>query len=1428
MLFDKNSKLLKEKFPHLALELKEPGHTGVEFEVIQSKTGLPVARVIRNNRRVFLNSPYDPVSEADRWLGSLEEKKDDYLLVGGSGFLYHLKALSGRRNFKRIIVYEPCREVFLSCLHEVDWEPLLKGLDFLLVVGDAHQDNAQLLIDYLGASYFGDLKSSLGVTLLPAYRELFSGEIAAFQEKITETLRLIRVNLDTNELFAKQWLVNGLKNLNSMAGSPVIKDYFHQFSGVPAIIVSAGPSLEKNIHLLNAVKEKAVIICAGTSIRAMLHHGVRPHFLVGFDGGQVNRLVYNDLDLHDINLVYSSRFFHEIVTNYNGPKILMKNDVETFPDLLALTQGMEIGTVRSGFSVAHTCLDLAAKLGCNPIVLIGQDLAYTDNKHYAEGQVASFQNLVDNQLVIRKDFEGRDIVTSKKFESFKFVFERIIAELDPGIRVINATEGGLPITGAPNRKLDQVLAEHCQMEREISQRIRVIYERGLQDTKRRRMDFNSIALKLKTLVNQGITGMEGLIGRLQELRRVTFSEAFDRNKLLPAFQQIASAYEMVVSRREFDILLKSLRDSKLLVIKMRMAEVNMVATREEFDGILQSSLLFFSETQKYLEYIRDCMKDIVPAAVKEEQSSVSFGLNSETCRSFEGRIKRGETLNEIQRTLDRVISRGSNGDEMARALYLRGLISIRSNQLGKAVIDLEQAVALDKSLAKAYFMLFRLSQKGKDLVTACTYLERCRHLNYRTEYCLRRQIKNYYLIKDYVAVNNFITEHREKLTPRRFFSILLGECLSFLGLGTEAEKVWNSLLQNGGISDALHRRLSRPLGDGGSNPYQKNYEANQDFFRKLGFVSEDYGQVRYKAFPYLSGELVYDGNIGGIISGVQSSKKCDLTLTPKDGLIVHDADGVGVFKRLQKILNEAKTAGNPSELAQIPVFIVERSREHWSLMMQLFDFNNFNEWTNMHFCIAPTDEELQNVFLDESAPIPNVIYGVEPDRIKRLLAEVLTIKNEIYRKRLEELAEYYQSQDIKEPHKVLLVSSITDNLLLHYGKAIQNYLNESGYTCLLHLESAPYYRFTSYADAKLVNDFRPDLVIHLFAVQEELEVFRELPVHFISWRITGRLIYANLKAFCVNQRVLFTGNLKTTAAFTNNGYSLAQDDFVPLPVTAGEHRAISDNRVNPISIIGDLDSPEDLFCNLATIILGMLPGSKPARADMESAVQSVYFSLLKEYFNHEQFDTLPDTIYQELIESNLKRYHVVLEVPKLQYIAYLFRRELEKMVFKILQARWAINSLKGCEIAIYGSGWDRDPAFRSFYRGNNTFLNDEDGFMQSVLGSKINLYIGNMMPNQSYFQPDLINGIAGGGFFMVNDLLVKEYGDTVLEPFAGLLITYGGKEEMLNKVEFYLDHEEERRQQAARLKEHVLQKFSLPRVVSLVLKKWEMTTKLIN
>ena len=158
LLFDKNSKLLKEKFPHLALELKEPGHTGVEFEVIQSKTGLPVARVIRNNRRVFLNSPYDPVSEADRWLGSLEEKKDDYLLVGGSGFLYHLKALSGRRNFKRIIVYEPCREVFLSCLHEVDWEPLLKGLDFLLVVGDAHQDNAQLLIDYLGASYFGDLK----------------------------------------------------------------------------------------------------------------------------------------------------------------------------------------------------------------------------------------------------------------------------------------------------------------------------------------------------------------------------------------------------------------------------------------------------------------------------------------------------------------------------------------------------------------------------------------------------------------------------------------------------------------------------------------------------------------------------------------------------------------------------------------------------------------------------------------------------------------------------------------------------------------------------------------------------------------------------------------------------------------------------------------------------------------------------------------------------------------------------------------------------------------------------------------------------------------------------------------------------------------------------------------------------------------------
>jgi hypothetical protein len=116
-----------------------------------------------------------------------------------------------------------------------------------------------------------------------------------------------------------------------------------------------------------------------------------------------------------------------------------------------------------GATVAHLAYYLARHLGCDPVLLAGQDLGFTDGQYYAAGaqihqvwasELNPFRSLemfewervkrMGGALRKAKDASGEDIYTDEQMATYLVQFERdFLADKERGLKTFDATEGGV-------------------------------------------------------------------------------------------------------------------------------------------------------------------------------------------------------------------------------------------------------------------------------------------------------------------------------------------------------------------------------------------------------------------------------------------------------------------------------------------------------------------------------------------------------------------------------------------------------------------------------------------------------------------------------------------------------------------------------------------------------------------------------------------------------------------------------------------------------------------------------------------------------------------------------------------------------------------------------------------------------------------------
>lgn len=116
---------------------------------------------------------------------------------------------------------------------------------------------------------------------------------------------------------------------------------------------------------------------------------------------------------------------------------------------------------------------IAVYLGCNPIIFIGQDLAYTDGKYHADSCNDTTESDTVDDMIEVEGIDGNKVFTNSVWHTFLMWMEKFIIH-NPNNIYIDATEGGAKIHGTKIMPLRQAITKYCIQDGFIQDKIHTI------------------------------------------------------------------------------------------------------------------------------------------------------------------------------------------------------------------------------------------------------------------------------------------------------------------------------------------------------------------------------------------------------------------------------------------------------------------------------------------------------------------------------------------------------------------------------------------------------------------------------------------------------------------------------------------------------------------------------------------------------------------------------------------------------------------------------------------------------------------------------------------------------------------------------------------------------------------------------------------
>lgn len=432
----------------------------------EARDGSFILGMVRNGKKVMLNSTYRPNEESKKYAEKicLTENSITVFMGLGNGII-PLEILGKLNKEAALIIYEPSKELFSYVMKHFDLTELLGDERVAVFVEGI---NEELLENNLG---FHLTNMNVGVTILehhPKYKDLFPAEKEKLDKVFKDCRDVAITNLSTVIEHSKLMTQNAILNLRILLKSKIASDFLDKFpKDLPIIIVSGGPSLDKNYKVLKQINNNAVIVAMDRTAKFLLNHGIRPNMFCSLDFSK-NIELFRDERLQDIPFLYIPDLRHEALKVVDGRQYIFGGGSYKFYDWILKRQGKMPVDIPYGGSVATFAFSFATYVRSRKIILVGQDLALTGGKTYAGNMqnARSGAELMDRPMVpgnVEAMVESRG-----DFYTYLLWFQQAIRELSDDVEVINATEGGARIEGTTIMPLQEAVDRYCQKKYDIN------------------------------------------------------------------------------------------------------------------------------------------------------------------------------------------------------------------------------------------------------------------------------------------------------------------------------------------------------------------------------------------------------------------------------------------------------------------------------------------------------------------------------------------------------------------------------------------------------------------------------------------------------------------------------------------------------------------------------------------------------------------------------------------------------------------------------------------------------------------------------------------------------------------------------------------------------------------------------------------------
>jgi hypothetical protein len=444
-----------------AIELS-PG-SDCEYLVERAKNSSNTLAIKKNDKLYQIHSKYNPQREASQQVANMGFRNPKLLVILGLGLGYHIRACLEELKDTNLfmVVIEKDIEALRAAIEAVDLTDLLSSDRIRWVVGVPENEGYAVLNDMIKQSGIGFqlFLKTLQIFDHPAINKVHGDYHKHMVKCFREAAHSIIFNYGNCPEDSMIGVENIMKNLATIMKNPGIKDLYESFRGVPGIIVATGPSLDKNVEELKNAVGKSVMISADSALKVLLKHDITPHAAVSLERIlNVARMFWELPDEYKekIWLAATPVIRKEAYDAWPGPTFMVYRAFAHFEWI-----NMPKGTLNIGPSCSNMAFKILEALGCDPIILVGQDCAFknAEKTHADSAPSVTNLNLKEKDLIKVKGNVEEWVYTNNIYDMFRKSFVTDISQYRG--TCINATEGGAWIEGSKLMTLRDAIEKYC-------------------------------------------------------------------------------------------------------------------------------------------------------------------------------------------------------------------------------------------------------------------------------------------------------------------------------------------------------------------------------------------------------------------------------------------------------------------------------------------------------------------------------------------------------------------------------------------------------------------------------------------------------------------------------------------------------------------------------------------------------------------------------------------------------------------------------------------------------------------------------------------------------------------------------------------------------------------------------------------------------